>query len=605
MKTLLSVLSIIFILIQHVEAKGFKYETRIIDETTVEVAVQGAKSYILLPVEDKAGVNNIYIGDDFPLAATLAVKKIDARLPMSTDGKSDFSFIIKNIPTNAIALKELTTTDIYYDPQNREKYRPYYHVTPYYGWMNDPNGLFYKDGLYHLYYLNIPYSKVSTPPKYWVHSVSQDLVHWEDRDAVICPDELGTIKSGCIVIDHNNDAGFGEDALLAFYSQGFRNTLPRQVQSVAYSIDGGDTFTKYEGNPILTPRTNDVVEMMDFRDPKIFFCEQSNRWIQLLVAGNYVKFYASKNLLDWKLVSEFGGEEYCNKNADKTRITWECADLVEMPIAGDESRKVWVLIINSKRIDHGGTQYIIGDFDGEVFKPAQGTQFQTLDFGRDHYAAATWRYADKPYIIAWMSNLHYARKSPTRDFRSAQSVVRELSLFEYKGKPYVASSPVEALTSLRKESISLPDVEVNHNKEIEYELSSLNDGAYEIELDVDISRALSVGFMLKNSKGEHVDFYMKHKDDRIYVDRNHSGVSLCEEVFNSVSQAPLWGAKKVSLRLLVDKCSTELFIDEGKSVLTNLVFPAEPYDKIVLYTIYGSAEFANIRYYPLSKSVDR
>ncbi|MEE3448397.1 MAG: DUF4980 domain-containing protein, partial [Bacteroidales bacterium] len=400
------------------------------------------KKIMLLPVqEDKDGANIqvMYNGKTVKtLNVKLAVDKVDYYVPLSIEdfnGKNlvfDIEFWGGEKKTedvkNYLCWKQIKQADSF-DTQNTEKFRPEYHHSPAYGWMNDPNGMFYLNGVYHLYYQWNPYGS-QWENMTWGHSSSTDLINWKHEPTAIERDNLGTIFSGSCIVDKNNTAGFGQNAVVAFYTTEGRN----QVQCLAYSTDGGKTFTKYDGNPILTD------ENRDFRDPKVFWNDQINAWNMILAVGQEMKIYSSKNLKDWTFESSFGSGFGCHDGV------WECPDLIKF---GDK----WVLICN---INPGGifggsaTQYFIGDFDGKKFVSTQ-KDTKWLDYGKDHYATVTFSNApdNRKIAIAWMSNWQYGNNVPTKQFRSANSVPRDLFIFEADGDKFCGSKPSPELLKMR------------------------------------------------------------------------------------------------------------------------------------------------------------
>ena len=282
-----------------------------------------------------------------------------------------------------------------------ESYRSIYHHTPETNWMNDPNGMFFDEttGLWHLYYQHNPEAPV-WGPMHWAHSVSSDLIHWEHKPIVLYPDSLGTIFSGSAVIDRDNTAGFGKNAVVAIYTQ---SEYIGQHQSIAYSLDGGFTFTKYEGNPVL------IGDIADFRDPKVM--HDGDHWLMTLACQQEIRFYASEDLKQWTYLSSFG-EGYGNHGG-----VWECPELIQM---GDQ----WILLVS---INPGGpfggsaTQYFVGDWDGTTFTCLDDpTEQKWLDYGKDNYSTFSFHNAPDNRIVSlgWMSNWQYAQQVPTGNFRS-------------------------------------------------------------------------------------------------------------------------------------------------------------------------------------------
>ena len=394
----------------------------VLSENHAMVRLETGCKYVLLPVEEKAENANIrIIGMENQCTrrpnVRLAVDNVDYYVPLEVkDGQLlDIIFHGDRRTTGNMkgfaCWKEMKFSDTF-DTTNREKFRPAYHHTPQYGWMNDPNGMFYKDGEWHLYYQYNPYGSLWENMT-WGHSVSKDLVHWEALPLAIEADALGTIFSGSCVVDKDNTAGFGKNAVIAFYT----SAGEAQTQSMAYSTDGGRTFNKYGKNPVVT------FNAPDFRDPKVFWYDGTNRWIMMLAVGQEMQIWSSANLKDWQKESSFGSE-YGNHGG-----VWECPDLLKI-------EDKWVLICN---INPGGpfcgsaTQYFVGDFDGHKFTcESMPKVTKWLDYGKDHYATVSFSNAPdgRTVVLAWMSNWQYANQVPTRQFRSANSIARDLGLFK-------------------------------------------------------------------------------------------------------------------------------------------------------------------------------
>src|SRR5574344_616732 len=382
--------------------------------------------YLLLPVEEKSGESSLQVLVDNNEVARinvrLAVDKIDYYVPLDLNHYSAryFTLLMNNVPDNAVCWGAIQLSDSF-DTANREAFRPSFHFTPQYGWMNDPNGLVYKDGTYHLYYQYNPYASV-WGNMHWGHATSTDLVHWTHQPIAIYPDALGAAFSGSAVVDSRNDAGFGKNSIIAFYA----SAGDRQTISMAYSDDNGMTFKKYSGNPVVASN------VPDFRDPKVFYHQASSKWIMIVAAGQEMQFYTSSNLKDWTYESSFGKGEGCHDGV------WECPDMMELPIEGTNVKK-WVLICN---INPGGpfggsaTQYFVGSFDGKNFVNDSPSLTKWMDYGKDHYATVAWNGAPqgRHIVLAWMSNWQYAPVVPTKQYRSGNSVPRELSLFKEKGE---------------------------------------------------------------------------------------------------------------------------------------------------------------------------
>ena len=517
--------------------------------------VKTTDKYVLLPVEEEEGYAHIRVIKDNQVVkefnCKLAINKTDYSVPLDIseyggDVLLDIQFSGDKrsigLINNFVCWKDIKATNMF-DSKNREKFRPIYHHTPVYGWMNDPNGMFYKDGVWHLYYQYNPYGS-QWENMTWAHSTSTDLIHWKNHGEVIQPDALGTIFSGSSVVDKENTAGFGKDAVVAFYT----SAGAAQTQSIAYSTDNGETFKKYVNNPILTS------DVPDFRDPNVFWNEEVKQWNLILAAGQQMNIYSSKNLKDWKFESSFG-EGYGNHGG-----VWECPDLLKM---GDK----WVLICN---INPGGpfggsaTQYFVGSFDGHKFTCESKPEVtKWMDYGKDHYATVSFSNAPDGRIVVlpWMSNWQYANQVPTQQFRSANGLPRDLGLYSYNGEDYVSVKPS-------------PEVFAAFEKKPSGRLQS---AAY-IEVTNIKSNA---SIVLSNDKGERVTMVYDGKNATFSMDRTESGVTDFHSDFKAKTVAPTNGVIK-SMQIFIDRCSIEAFDTEGKVAMTNLVFPSKPYDKIIV-----------------------
>lgn len=528
------------------------------------------KKYLLIPVQENAEMANVKVIADNKQVKTINIKlannHIDYLVPLDLQEFAGEKSLALDIHVNGTyrtdggiasfgCWKKMQFSDIY-DISNREQYRPIYHHTPAYGWMNDPNGMFYKDGVWHLYFQHNPFGS-QWENMTWGHSTSTDLVHWTFEGDPVQPDVWGAIFSGSAVVDKENTAGFGKDAVVALYT----SAAESQIQSMAYSTDNGKTFTKYEGNPVITSN------VPDFRDPHMFWNEDIKKWNMILAAGQHMEIYTSDNLKEWKLESSFGAE-YGNHGG-----VWECPDLMKMKVKGTDKEK-WMLICN---INPGGpfggsaTQYFIGDFDGYKFvcdtKP-EVTKW--MDYGKDHYATVTFDNAPdgRHVAIAWMSNWQYANLVPTKQYRSCNSIPRDLGLFEYDGDIYCSVLPSPEMTAARK--TKKPG-------------KALTEAC---ELIVNPKRDVTI-ITLSNDKGEEVVMKYDAKAKTFTMDRTNSGKMDFSTDFPAVTEAPTFG-KISQLRIFIDKSSIEVFDAEGKMAMTNLVFPNKPYNKV---TIQGKAKY--------------
>lgn len=541
------------------------------------VSLDVTEDYLLLPIQDDAPEGKICVVKDNEQKGTLmnvrlARERVDSYVPfaLSAYKGQHISIEIQGVPETALCWKELKLSGSF-DMANKESFRPVYHHTPAYGWMNDPNGMFYKDGVYHLYFQYNPYGSV-WGNMHWGHSTSTDLMHWNFEGSAIVPDAWGAIFSGSCVVDHNNTAGFGKDAVIAFYTSAKASPWGDvQSQSMAYSLDNGKTFVKYEGNPILTSSEK------DFRDPKVFWYAPGKHWVMMLAVGQHMEIYSSVNLKEWKKESEFGAMQGAHGGV------WECPDLVEIPVEGTREKK-WVLICN---LNPGGpfggsaAQYFVGSFDGKKFVNESPTQTKWMDWGKDNYATVTWNNAPDGRCIAlgWMSNWQYANNVPTRQYRSANTLARDLTLYREGQELYLKSSPSVEVKKARGKKVSIPSFRVSEKHEI-VNLFEDNQGAYEVEILIQNAGASKIAFCLLNDKGEKVSMYYDLNRKQFVMDRSESGTVDFSKDFPAVTVAPANVDKELTLRLFVDRSSIEAFGEDGKFVMTNLVFPSQPYVKM-------------------------
>lgn len=530
------------------------------------------KNYLLLPVQEKAEMCNIKVVKNNTqvkaLNVRLASNHIDYYVPLDLKQFGEDAKLALDIHVNGTyrndgelsgftCWKKMLFSDTF-DTANREKYRPVYHHTPAWGWMNDPNGMFYKDGVWHLYFQYNPYGS-QWENMTWGHSTSTDLIHWTFQGAPIEADAWGTIFSGSAVVDHNNTAGFGKGAVVAMYTSAGEN----QTQSIAYSNDNGQTFTKYDGNPVLTSNTP------DYRDPHVFWNEDIKRWNMIMAEGQHMDIYSSADLKEWKLESQFGAE-YGNHGG-----VWECPDLMKMKVRGTDQYK-WMLLCN---INPGGpfggsaTQYFVGQFDGHKFTCESAPEVtKWMDYGKDHYATVTFDNAPdgRRVAMAWMSNWQYANQVPTMQYRSANSVPRDLDLYEYQGQTYCGVTPSPELAAARPKKATKTLTEA-------------------CEMVVTLKGNATI--TLANDKGEHVVMTYDEKSRTFAMDRTKSGQKEFSDDFAALTVAPVHG-KMSQLRLFIDRSSIEAFDADGKMAMTNLVFPTKPYNKVLVkgkakYVVYN------------------
>ncbi|MCI6672587.1 MAG: GH32 C-terminal domain-containing protein [Prevotella sp.] len=598
-------------------------------DTTI-VRIEQSTKYLLLPIEEEKSECKVLLDnqkkDDTWMDIRLAQDTIDYYVPFKLNEGETSVVKILGLPTTALALKNnQMKLSNEWSIANTDFYRPSYHHTPPYGWMNDPNGMFYKDGVYHLCYQYNPYGS-KWGNMHWGHAISTDLVHWKQVAPTLTRDPLGHIFSGSAVVDKNGTAGYGKDAIVAAFT--YANDKG-QTQGIAYSTDGGYHFTKYEGNPVLTPFDG----LKDFRDPKVFWYEPVKKWYMIVSADKEMRFYASSDLKKWDYVGAFGQGYGAQPNQ------FECPDFFELPVDGNPNHKKYVMIVNiNPGCLFGGsaTEYFIGDFDGKNFIPDTKPKVaKFLDWGKDHYATVTFSGVEGRTLgIAWMSNWQYANITPIKQYRGANTLPRELSLFSKDGEIYMASNVVPEVKALRKNTHTIKDQTVNQKATFK-NVSESKDNAFEVEVDITPGKSKRAGFVLYNEKGEKVDIYLDLAAGKLVMDRTESGLTEfgnravphdierefdihehreVKDTFrkkNSINYkndfalgtwAPLnlCEGKTYHLNVFVDKCSVEIFVDGGRISMTNLVFPTEAYKDIDFYSNGGKTAFKNIKIHQLS-----
>jgi len=519
----------------------------VLGEKHAMLRVEQPTKYLLLPVQETEDIAAIAVLNGKNemtqrINVKLAVDRVDYYVPYELKDAQllDIEFHgdrrLKGAVGEFACWKEIKYSDTF-DTTNRERFRPVYHHTPVYGWMNDPNGMFYKDGVWHLYYQWNPYGS-QWENMHWGHSTSRDLIHWQAEPMALEPDWLGAIFSGSCVTR-------GDEVVAMYTTAGHH-----QTQSIAYSNDGGRTFQKFSGNPVLT------ADVPDFRDPRPFWNEDIKAWNLILAVGQEMRIYSSQNLTDWTYESAFGSE-YGNHGG-----VWECPDLFEIK---DETLNIkkWVLICN---INPGGpfggsaTQYFVGQFDGHKFTcESMPKVTKWLDYGKDHYATVSFYNAPEKrhVVLAWMSNWQYANQVPTKQYRSGNSIPRDLGLFNFGEETYVSVVPSKEMLAMRGAKVRKP--------------------TEACEIVVDMKNQAEI--VLSNSKGEEVVMVYDGQRQSFSMDRTKSGDVSFSEAFACTTIAPTYGHIK-QLRLFIDRCSIEAFDAEGKMAMTNLVFPSEPYNNI-------------------------
>lgn len=492
-----------------------------------------------------------------------------------------------------------------------EPHRPAYHFTPPAHWMNDPNGMVYFDGEYHLFYQYYPDSTV-WGPMHWGHAVSRDLTHWKHLPIALYPDSLGLIFSGSAVIDWNNTSGFGRDGkppMIAIYTQHLmaaekagRNNF--QCQSIAYSHDRGRTWKKYAGNPVI-PNPG----IRDFRDPKVIWHEPSKQWIMVFAAADHVNFYGSPDLKNWKPLSEFGREWGVHSGV------WECPDLFPIRVEASGVQK-WVLTqsINPGSPNGGsGTQYFIGDFDGTRFtldpafaKDCPKGQGVWIDYGRDNYAGVT--FSDIPasdgrrIAIGWMSNWDYAQVVPTKTWRSAMTIPRQFRLKNTEKGLRLCSEPVRELEKLRGPVVTVKNQTIRQSLDLSKKIHfSPTVSELMFELEIPKGEVPVAGIELSNAKGEVYRIGYNAATNQFFSDRTKSGDTRFSAQFaQKIHTCPrIASGTTVKVHLYFDRASCELFDDDGASVMTEIFFPGEDFMKMRMFAEHGMVEVRGLRIWGL------
>ena len=587
-------------------------------DTLTIVHITNPTKYLILPIQESCNEGKVKLDTgspaDMAMDVRLAVDSVEYYVPFQLpQGAKEATVTIGRVAANAICWDNIQLADTF-DTANTDYYRLVYHHTPLYGWMNDPNGLVYKDGEYHLYFQYNPYGS-RWGNMHWGHSVSKDLVHWEHLDPAIARDTLGQIFSGSVVVDANNSAGYGKDALIAFYTSA--SDEHGQIQCMAYSTDNGRTYTKYEKNPILTPFDG----LRDFRDPKVFWYEPAQKWYMIVSADKNMRFYSSADLKQWEYLSQFGEGYGVQPNQ------FECPDFIQLPVDGNKDNMKWVMIVNiNPGCLFGGsaTEYFVGTFDGKEFKCDNDKSVtKWLDFGKDHYATVCFsNTGDRVIAVPWMSNWQYANITPIRQNRGANALPRELSLYSKGGEVYMAANVAKEVEALRKETRKVDNFSLKGEQTIS-DVVAAEECAFEVEVDVTPGKSQTVGFDLVNDKGEKTKIYLDMKSGRIVMDRSESGlVAFGEksephvkenhdrrktESVNYVNDFALgtWAplslceGKTYHLNVFVDKCSVEIFVDGGRIAMTNLVFPTSPYNALRFYAEGGEATIENLNIHKL------
>ena len=457
----------------------------------------------------------------------------------------------------------------------QERYRPQVHFSPRQHWTNDPNGLVYFHGEYHLFFQFNPFGD-QWGHMSWGHAVSRDLLHW--RELPVAIPEMGSemVFTGSVVIDRSNSSGFcapGKECLVAIYT-GHRDSGGeiRQTQNLAYSVDDGRTWTRYAQNPVLD------LHLADFRDPSVSWQEREGRWLMAvsLPKEHKVRFYASTDLKKWTPLSDFGPAG----NADGD---WECPDLVHLP-AESGSGDGWVLKVGlNPGAPQGGSgeQYFLGDFDGKRFAPSKtnGSHGWT-NYGKDDYCAISFNGLprdEKPILIGWMNNWQYAAKLPTSPWRGQMSLPRRLSLYRDQTGIAIRQEAITAPLRTRHKAIRLSG---------SLELSSAEEPPFELDLRFADPSEQVFGIRLYSDREHWTEIGFDHTNREFHIDRRRSGIEVSLD-FPANTVAPLVENRPYDLKIIVDRSSIESYAQNGTIAMTNLVFPNSGSYRITLFSASG------------------
>ncbi|HBI72025.1 MAG TPA: hypothetical protein DDY59_02405 [Lachnospiraceae bacterium] len=449
-------------------------------------------------------------------------------------------------------------------PIYREEHRPRYHFTNARGWINDPNGLLYKDGTYHMFYQLNNYGS-RWYDKGWGHAKSTNLFDWEILPPALYADDSGYAISGSALFDPDNRAGFGKDTWILMYSSRYGGEPEKgQFQNIAYSADGR-IFRKYSGNPIIKDTAT-----INFRDPKVFWHEPSGHFVMVLACGEEIRFYRSLDLKNWDLSSVL--EDTLINPQHKV---YECPELMEYQIEGENNTR-WVLSVSIdgfRRVLH-----IIGDFDGRSFVYDPSQKLQWADYGKDFYAAVAWNpqyeMAGRKLWIGWMCFWPYARECPKLEgWMGAFTVPRELRLVRHEnGKLYIHQNPAKEIEELKQEAINTKN-QVALPSNTAYRLPGGEAFSLNLELNKQDGETGNADILLHYESGETVTIHLDFLQNLLQMDRSDCNRIKLGSWFTEPLTAPLSNRNTIQIQLLIDKGSIELFLYDGRTCLTALCFP--------------------------------
>ncbi|MFV8391669.1 glycoside hydrolase family 32 protein [Flavobacterium sp. LB2P6] len=493
-------------------------------------------------------------------------------------GSTLFLFSCKKEETNTIfAINSSEKIKIDSTETYKEPFRPQFHFSPEKKWMNDPNGMVFYKGIYHLFYQYYP-DDIVWGPMHWGHATSTDLIHWTHKKIALFPDTLGMIFSGSAVVDLNNTSGLGTTenppmvAIFTYHDMAGEKAgrSDYQTQGLAYSLDEGETWLKYEKNPIVKNSG-----LKDFRDPKVFWNSETNLWNMVLVAGDHAQFYTSENLINWKFESEFG------KKIGAHGGVWECPDIFKLKVAGSKEEK-WVLLISiNPGAPNGGsgTQYFVGDFDGKSFKTTQ-KDIKWIDNGTDNYAGVTYNNTpdNKRLFLGWMSNWLYARNTPTKNWRSAMTLPRELSLVKINNSYVLKNSPVEPFKKQLVSEFSKDLLRIKPQQKINFTYDNFNQSEIKFK-----AASKNLKMIFSNEVNDSLVLNYDAAQKTFSIDRRHSGIVNFEQNFGKEihkTATPNVISETIDYQIILDWSSIEIFLNEGVYSFTEQIFPNKPYTKL-------------------------
>ena len=483
------------------------------------------------------------------------------------------------------------------------QWRPLYHFTPLKNWTNDPNGLIYINGVFNLYNQQNPFEN-KWGHMSWGHATSTDLVHWNHLPIAI-PETIDKdttwIFSGSAVLDKNNTSGFckTKNCIIAVYTAHQPN-LEKESQYIAYSNDGGITFTNYKDNPVID------LHRKDFRDPNVFWYEKTKQWVMVvsMVNEHKVRIYGSPDLKNWNLLSEFGPQGYIKAN-------WECPFLIQLPVDNNTSKQKWVLVTSAAGSERGiYEQYFVGSFDGKTFtndNPADTVL--TLDYGDSFYASIPWNNLPpgKKIFVGWM----VPQAQETSPWRGQMSIPRDMSLRTTKEgiRLYQEPTPVIKNNLARLSSnndFELKNIRINGTGQNIFKGKNIHGNSYWLEAELNVEPNTNAGFSIAEKKDKDnkvISATMIGYDavkQEVYIDRSKSGNEKLNAKNERLTASVTETNGKIKLEILLDKSSLEVFVNNGEKVLTTYIFPVIGADNLSAYSDGGNTLMPALKFWNLS-----